>query len=110
MKRSVLMFVTLVLLSVFFVSSSDAKRPTPPIQLPNLVGIWGGNGQGAAVYNVLPDDGYWNYSFTIEITSQSGNLFRGVMTGTNHDTNNIPWSLKFSGYISDDLNINLTLI
>jgi len=65
--------------------------------VPNLVGTWTGTGKAVGL-----EHGYYNVTYTVTVTDQKGNLFRGnIRIGTPIST----FNQKFTGFIDNDLTI-----
>ena len=82
-KNSMVMAVPILLL----IAAGAAEAA-----IPSLIGTWSGSGKGVSLEN-----GYYNLTYTVTITSQSGNLFRGsikILTPKGTATQ------KFTGYIT----------
>ncbi|TRZ92210.1 hypothetical protein D4R89_01565 [bacterium] len=67
---------------------------TAEAAVPQLVGTWTGTGKAVSL-----EHGYYNLTYTVNITNQSGNLFRGsIKIGTPVGAA----TQKFTGYIKAD--------
>ena len=65
--------------------------------IPRLIGTWTGTGKAVSL-----DSGYTNVTFTLVVTNQKGNLFRGTL---NVGTPAEPFLMRFTAFIDSDLNI-----
>ena len=65
--------------------------------IPNLKGTWTGTGKGVGI-----EHGYYSLTYTITITDQKGNLFRGMIKIA---TPIGSVDQRFTAYIDNDLNI-----
>jgi hypothetical protein len=86
MKRSSIKLAVMIL---WLIAAGAAEAA-----VPNLVGTWTGTGKAVSL-----EHGYYNLTYTVSITSQSGNLFRGSLKIT-APTGTV--SQKFTGYIKTD--------